>query len=194
MLLTVETIQVALCGLFIADMAAHGYTARIRKWPVMRKALLWLSLTALALCTQWINPVRDGLNNGLATINVTGLTEIAFADVIFAVCFVFIVETSEVAQALFGNVVMRTLGRLTAGMYLLPPAIVFTAVPNTALSMSNSGAQPSSILGVSWVLTFAICLAVSPFFHLFVECPSKLVGEYFADFVERSALSSPLPF
>lgn len=177
--------QIAAAGLFIADMAAHGQTARIRKWPVTRRVLLWLVLTGVALVTQWVNPIRDGLDKGLAKINVTHHTEIAFTDCIFAIALLFIVETSEVAQMIFGNVFMRTVGRLSPGIYLLASPVVFTAVPDVALSMHNSGSNASAILGVSWALMFAVVVVCAVPFHFFVECPSKLAGEYAADFFER---------
>ena len=164
-------------------MAVHGQFRKMQKMNIGIRLALQLGLMTLGLVLQWINPVRNGLNNGMATVNVTGHTEITFADCILCFCTLFVVETSTWCQAVLGNIVMRMLGKLTTGLVLLSPAMVFTVVCDLALSMSNSNSGPSAILGVSWAVLFLACFGLAIVFHFLVELPSSLAGEYFADFV-----------
>jgi len=174
----------ALIGAVLSDMAAHGQFARVRKWPFMRILALQIILLAIGLAIQWVNVVRDNLNKGMATISVLGYDELTFSDLILVTCVMLVFETSGILQAVFGNVVMRLLGKLAPGMYLLAPSIVYTVVPTLAISLRNGGTNGSGIMGVTWVVTFAVCTVAAIPFHFFVELPSKLAGEYFADFVE----------
>lgn len=155
-------------------MHVHGQFARVQKWPIYSRFVVWAILAGIACVTQFINPVRNNLNSGLATINVTNHPELTFADSIFVTCFLVGIETSIVAQHILGNVVMRLLGKLAAGIYLLSGVLTFTLVPNLALSMSNAGSAGSAILGVSWVVLFAASLGLAIPFHFFIELPSKV--------------------
>lgn len=167
-------------------MAAHGQFAKVKRWPFARALILQLVLLAVALVLQFINPVRNGLNNGMSTISVLGHgQDLQFADLIFGTCVMLVFETSSILQAIFGNIVMRLLGKLAPGMYLLAPAIVFTVVPSLGVSLSNNGTSGSGVLGVTWVVTFAICVVAAIPFHFLVELPSKYAGEAFADFTEK---------
>ncbi|KAG0146785.1 hypothetical protein CROQUDRAFT_656973 [Cronartium quercuum f. sp. fusiforme G11] len=173
-------------GLLIADMAAHGHTARLRKLPLVFRLSIRGVLLVLAVVTQFVPVVRNNLNSALATINVQAHTEIAFADWIFVTCVLSILETSELAQKILSLSPFKLLGKLSPGIYLLAPAIVFTIVPDVALSLHDSGTyQASSVLGLSWLLLLAICLGGSIAFHFFIECPSQLFGEVIADLFER---------
>ncbi|KAK4702093.1 hypothetical protein P7C70_g4132, partial [Phenoliferia sp. Uapishka_3] len=179
---------VAIIGLLIADMHAHGHLHRIRtKWPMYQRLTLHGVLIAVALVTQWVPVVRDNINKGLAVINVQDHPELTFCDAIFASCWLFTIETSGLAQTVFGNVVMRNLGKLSAGIYLLAPAITFTIVPNIALSLHNKGSSASSVLGISWVVLFFITIALAIAFHFVVELPSKMLGEVVAEILEGNA-------
>lgn len=175
----------AIIGLAFSDIAAHGHFARVRKWPFMRTLAIQIVLLAIGLAFQFINPLRDNVNKGLATINVTNHTEIAFCDVIFVTCIFLIFETSKITQMVFGNIVMRMLGKLAPGMYLLSAPITFTIVPSLAVSLNNNGTSGSGILGVTWVVCFAISTVAAIPFHFLVELPSKLAGEYIVEFAER---------
>ncbi|GAA5932242.1 hypothetical protein JCM3775_001170 [Rhodotorula graminis] len=177
---------VAVLGLVIADMHAHGHLHRIRtKWATWKRLTLHAVLIAVALVTQWVPVLRDNINSGLHTINVTDHPEITFCDALFAACWLLCIETSGVAQTVFGNVVMRSLGKLAPGMVLLAPAITFTIVPDIALSMSNNGSSASAILGTTWVALFGIVFALSIAFHFVVELPSKMIGEVFVEALEN---------
>lgn len=176
---------IALTGAVLSDMAAHGQFAKIRKWPFMRVLALQIILLAIGLALQWINVVRDNINKGMAVINVTNYDELTFCDFILVTCVMLVFETSGLLQAVFGNIVMRLLGKLAPGMYLLAPAIVYTVVPSLGISLHNGGTGSSGVLGVTWVVTFAICTVAAIPFHFLVELPSKLAGELLADFVER---------
>lgn len=163
-------------------MAAHGQFARIHKFPFLVKLALTIAIIAFGCAIEFIGPIRTNLNSALATVNVTDHTEIQFADIIFVACFLLAVEISQPLQWILGNVVMRLLGKLSAGLVLLAPSITFTVVPDLALSMSRSGSNGSAILGVTWVVLFLACFGLAIVFHFLVELPSKLAGEYFADF------------
>ena len=163
-------------------MAAHDQFAKFQKWPFPIRVAVQIAILALGCVIEWVAPIRDHLNSGMATVNVLNHTQIQFADVIFVTCLLLIVETSPILQFVFGNIVMRLFGKLTAGIFLLAPAITFTVVPDLALSMSRSGSSGSAILGVSWVVLFLACFGLAIVFHFAVELPSKFAGEYFADF------------
>jgi hypothetical protein len=167
----------------IADMVVHDQFKRIQKWPFLLRLSVQLALVAIACVTQWIGPIRDNINYGMNVVNVLHHTQIQFADVIFVTCFLLVVESSTICQFVFGNVVMRLLGKLTAGLFLLAPIMTFTVVPDLALSMHRSNSSSSAILGVSWAVLFLACFGLAIVFHFAVELPSKLAGEYFADFV-----------
>jgi peptidoglycan/LPS O-acetylase OafA/YrhL len=175
----------AIIGLALSDIAAHGHFARIRNWPFMRTIAIHIVLLAIALAFQFVNPLRDNVNKGLAVINVTNHDEIQICDVIFVACIFLIFETSKIAQVIFGNIVMRMLGKLAPGMYLLCAPITFTVVPSLAVSLSNNGTSGSGILGVTWVVCFAISVIAAIPFHFLVELPSKLAGEYTINFLEK---------
>lgn len=153
---------------------------------------LQIVVIVVAFVIQWVNPIRDHLNSDLATINVTSHGEITISDSILAVAILFVVETSPVLQFVFGNVVMKLLGRLSAGIYLLAPAITFTIVPDLALSLHNGGSKPNSILGITWVVLFFACFGLAIVFHFVVELPSKWAGEYFAYFIENWGKEVPV--
>ncbi|GAA5862322.1 hypothetical protein JCM5296_005942 [Sporobolomyces johnsonii] len=177
---------VALLGLVISDMHAHGHLHTIRtKWPMWLRLSLHAVLIAIALVFQWVPVIRDNVNYGLSVINVTGHPEITFCDSIFVACWLFCIETSGFAQNVLGNIVMRTLGKLAPGMYLLAPAITYTVVPNIALSMHNNGSSASAVLGSCWIAMFAIVIALSIAFHFIVELPSKMVGEVIVELLEN---------
>lgn len=176
---------IALIGLMFSDLAAHGQFTRIKKWPILRILGLQILLLAIALCFQFINPVRDNLNSAFATLNVQYNTDLTFCDMVFATCIMFVFETSTILQIVFGNVAMRLVGKLSAGIYLLAPAIVYTVVPSLGISLRRNGTTGSGVLGVTWVVTFAICVVAAIPFHFLIELPSKLAGEYFADFAEK---------
>jgi len=176
----------AIIGLALSDIAAHGHFARMRKWPFMRTLAIHIVLLGIALAFQFVNPLRNNVNKGLSVINVTDHDEIQFCDVIFVTCIFLIFETShKIVHVIFGNVVMRMLGKLAPGMYLLCNPITYTVVPSLAVSLSNNGTSGSGILGVTWVVCFAISLVAAIPFHFLVELPSKLAGEYFIDFMEK---------
>ncbi|KWU46719.1 hypothetical protein RHOSPDRAFT_3080, partial [Rhodotorula sp. JG-1b] len=176
---------VAVLGLVIADMHAHGHLHTIRtKWALWQRLSLHAVLIAIALVFQWVPVLRDNVNSGMATINVTDHPELTFCDALFAVCWLFCIETSGLAQNILGNVVMRSLGKLAPGMVLLAPAITFTIVPDIALNMHNNGSSAQAVLGTCWIAMFAITVALSIAFHFFVELPSKMIGEVFAELME----------
>lgn len=182
-----------LTGLFIADLAAHGHIAKMRKMPMLSRIGVRLGLITFALATQWISVVRDNLNSGMAKINVQSHGELTFADWIFATVIVFVVETSDVAQMILSSIVFRFLSKLSAGMYLLAPAIVFTIIPTVALKLHDTQTyQASGVLGISWGILVASCLAGGLLFYVLIECPSKLVGEVVVNFVERLGIDPQL--
>ncbi|GAA5958423.1 hypothetical protein JCM3765_007872 [Sporobolomyces pararoseus] len=177
---------VAILGLVIADMHAHGHLHTIRtKWPAYLRLSLHGVLIAIALVFQWVPVIRDNVNYGMGVINVTGHPEITFCDAIFVACWLFCIETSGLAQNVFGNIVMRTLGKLAPGMYLLAPAITYSIVPDIALNMHNNGSSASSVLGSTWIAMFAIVVALSIAFHFLVELPSKMIGEVVCEWLEN---------
>lgn len=175
----------ALIGMVMSDMAAHGHWAKIRKQPWTRALILQVVLIGVALALQFVNPARNALNNAFATINVTGNTDLTICDLIFATCFMIVFETSPICQAVLGNIVMRYLGKLAPGIYLLAPAITYTVVPTLGISLKNSGTSGSGVLGVTWVVCFAVCVVAAIPFHFLVEYPSKIAGNYFGNFVTR---------
>ncbi|KAM0755808.1 hypothetical protein T439DRAFT_282416 [Meredithblackwellia eburnea MCA 4105] len=178
---------VAFIGLAIADMHAHGHLHRIRtKWPMYQRLTLHLVLIAVALVTQWVPVVRDNINKGMAVINVQNHPELTFCDAIFASCWLFTIETSGLAQTVFGNVVMRNLGKLAAGLYLFAPIFTYTIIPDLALRLHDGGSKASSVLGVSWVVLFLAAFGVAILFHVVVELPSKLLGEVVAELLESA--------
>lgn len=184
--------QLAFIGLAIADMHAHGHLHTIRtKWPAYQRLALHGVLIAVALVTQWVPVIRDNVNRGMAVINVQDHPELTFCDAVFAACWLLTIETSGLAQTVFGNVVMRSLGKLSAGMFLLAPAITFTIVPNLALSLHNNGSGASAVLGISWVVLFVVTVALAVAFHFLVELPSKMIGEVVCEFLEGSAMGGP---
>ncbi|BGP12640.1 hypothetical protein JCM10213_008778 [Rhodosporidiobolus nylandii] len=177
---------VAVLGLVLADMHAHGHLHRIRtKWPAWQRLTLHGVLIAIALVFQWVPVIRDNVNYGLSVINVQDHNELTICDSIFAACWLFCIETSGIAQNILGNVVMRTLGKLAPGMVLLAPAITYTVVPNIALNMHNSGSGASAVLGACWAACFFIVVALSIAFHFVVELPSKMIGEVFVELLEN---------
>ncbi|GAA6004438.1 hypothetical protein JCM10207_000727 [Rhodosporidiobolus poonsookiae] len=177
---------VAILGLVIADMHAHGHLHRIRtKWPVYQRLALHAVLIAFALVFQWVPVIRDNVNYGLSVINVTDHDDLTICDALFAACWLFCIETSGLAQTILGNVVMRTLGKLAPGMVLLAPAITFTLVPDIALNLHNNGSSASAILGVGWIALFGIVVALSIAFHFVVELPSKMMGEVVVELLEN---------
>lgn len=156
----------------------HGQWARLQRLNVGIRLAILAVLVGLVVLVQFINPVRNGLNSGLATINVTNHTDLTFADLITATCFVSIVELSPWIQIVLGNVVFRAIGRVTtAGLYLISAVMTFTAVPTLALSMSRNGSSPSSITGLTWLLMFGASFLLAIPFHFFIELPSKHFGE-----------------
>jgi hypothetical protein len=166
-------------------MHAHGHLHRIRsKWPAYQRLSLHAVLITIACITQFVPVIRNNINYGMSVINVQNHPELTFADSIFAFCWLFSIETSGIAQTVLGNVVMRNLGKLAAGIYLLAPAITFTVVPNLALSLHANGHSASSVLGTSWVVLFTVTVALAIPFHFFVELPSKLLGEMFSEMLE----------
>ncbi|GAA5972274.1 hypothetical protein JCM11641_002385 [Rhodosporidiobolus odoratus] len=177
---------IAILGLVLADMHAHGHLHKIRtKWPAWQRLSLHAALIAIALVFQWVPVIRDNVNKGLAVINVTDHDDLTFCDAIFAFCWLFAIETSGLAQNILGNVVMRTLGKLAPGMVLLAPAITYTIVPDIALNMHNNGSSASSVLGTCWVAMFFIVVALSIAFHFVVELPSKMIGEVIVELFEN---------
>lgn len=172
-------------GLICSDLAAHGAFARVKKWPFIRTFGIQIVLIAIACALQFINVARNGLNNAMAKINVTNHGELQFADLIFATCFMLVFETSSILQVVLGNVVMRMLGKLAAGMYLLAPIITYTIVPALAVKLSKSGTAGTSVLAVTWVVCFAACTVLAIPFHFLVELPSKLAGEWICEFLEK---------
>lgn len=175
----------AIIGLAFSDLAAHGHFARVRKWPFVRTMAIHIILLGIALAFQFVNPLRDNVNYGLSVINVSNHDEIQICDVIFVTCIVLIFETSKIAQMIFGNIVMRMLGKLAPGMYLLSSPITYTIVPSLAVSLSNNGTSGSGILGVTWVVCFAVSVVAAIPFHFLVELPSKLAGEYVIEFLQK---------
>ncbi|KNE91566.1 hypothetical protein PSTG_15018 [Puccinia striiformis f. sp. tritici PST-78] len=180
-------------GLLIADMAAHGQIAKLRKMSMIGRIGLRIGLLGLALATQWVPIVRDNLNTGMAKINVQSHGELTFADWIFATVILFIVETSEIAQLILSNIVFRILGKLSAGIYLLSPAIVFTLVPTMALKLHDAQTyQASGVLGISWCLLMGASFGSAILFYLFIECPSKLLGEIVVNNIEKMGVDPEL--
>lgn len=180
----------AIIGLTLTDIAVHGHFARMKKWPFMRILALQLLLIAAACAVMFINIVRDNVNKGMSIINVGDHGEIQFVDLFFVTCFFLVFETSPILQLVFGNIVMRWLGKLAPGMYLICPAIVYTLVPTLGVSLSNNGLSGSGILGTTWVVTFAISIVAAIAFYFIVEVPSKLAGEAFANFVTNFGRSA----
>lgn len=162
-------------------MAVHGVFQKIQNWPFLMRLALQLTLLAIGLVFQWINVIRDNVNSGLFTISVLGLREVTFCDMIFVTCALLIVETSPWCQLAFGNIVMRMLGKLSAGMVLISPIIVYTIVPKIAQSMGDDDAAGSSVLGVGWLVTFLASFGLAMIFHFVLELPSKFLGEHFAE-------------
>lgn len=170
-------------GVVICDLAVHGQFEKVQKWPFLSRLALQLTLVAIALVFQWINVIRDNVNSGLATISVLNLTEVTFCDFIFVSCALVVVETSTWCQFVFGNwIVKNTVGRLSAGMVVLSPIILYTVIPRVASSMNASGTVGSSVLGVSWLVLFLVTVALSVVFHFVVEWPSKYAGEWFGNY------------
>lgn len=168
-------------------MHAHGHLHNIRtRWPAWQRLSLHAVLIVIALVFQWVPVLRDNVNSGMATINVQSHPELTFCDAVFASFWLFAIETSGLAQNILGNIVMRTLGKFAAGLFLLAPAITFTIVPDVALSMHNSGSSASSVLGVSWLVLFVITLALAVLFHFVVELPSKMMGEVVVELLESA--------
>jgi hypothetical protein len=165
----------------MADLAAHDQFARIRSWHIAKRMVLQWALVALALVTQWVPVIRDNVNYGLSVINVEDHPDIAFCDSIFVFCLVFLVETSTILQKGFGNVVIRNLGKLAPGIYLLAPSILYTIIPDVALSMHGSGLTSHSVLGVSWLVLFILCHALAVVFYILIEIPSHIAAEWWAD-------------
>jgi peptidoglycan/LPS O-acetylase OafA/YrhL len=120
----------------------------------------------------------------MAVINVQNHPELTFCDSIFAFCVLFCLETSGAAQWALGNVVMRWLGKLSAGMYVLAPSIVYAIIPPVAATLNANGTSLSNTLLISWLILFGSGLAFAIVFHFFVELPSKLMGELFCDAIE----------
>ena len=175
----------AIAGLVLADMHAHGHLHRIRtKWPFYQRALLHVVLIATALVTQWVPIIRNNVNFGLSVINVQDHPELTFCDSIFAISLLICIETSGFAQRILGNVVMRNLGKLSAGMYLLAPSLVFTIIPTLAISLNNNGSSSANVLGVSWLVLFGAGVMFAAIFHVVVELPSKLAGEVVTELLE----------
>ena len=172
-------------------MAVHGEFARLHKMPVGARMIWQVVLLGLIVVVQFINPIRNNINSGLNTINVTHHTEIAFADVLTCAFFVAMIESEPILQKLAGNIVFRTLGRVcTAGFYLFAGLLTFTLVPVIALSMHNSGSSPSAITGLSWVAMFAASFVLSFPFHFIIELPSDHFGERFAKCVRYTGWMS----
>lgn len=177
--------QVAILGLILADMHAHGHLHRIRtRWPAWQRLTLHAVCIVVACVVQWVPVIRDNINSGMATINVQNHPELTFCSSVFAFGWLFAIETSGLAQNILGNVFMRTMGKFAAGIYLLAPAITFTIVPDVALSLHNNGSSASTVLGVSWLVLFIIVLALAVPFHFFVELPSKMMGEVVVELLE----------
>ncbi|KDE09630.1 hypothetical protein MVLG_00037 [Microbotryum lychnidis-dioicae p1A1 Lamole] len=182
---TFNYFAIAIIGLVFADMHAHGHLHRIRtKWSTTGRLALHVTLIAIACVTQFVPILRDNINKGMATINVQNHPELTFCDTVFATCWLFAIETSGLAQNILGNMVMRTFGKASAGMYLLAPAITYTIVPDLALNMHNNGSSASSVLGVSWLVLFIVTVILSVLFHFVVELPSKMFGEVVAELLE----------
>lgn len=176
-------------GLIVADMHAHGHLHHIRtKWPLFGRLAFHGALVAIALVTQWVPILRNNINYGMSIINVQDHPELTFCDSIFAICLLMIVETSGFAQRILGNIVMRNFGKLTAGIYLLSPSLVFTIIPTLAISLHSNGSAASRTLGVSWLVLFAMATLFGGLFHLLVELPSKLIGEVVVEFLEGSGV------
>lgn len=177
----------AILGLVLADMHAHGHLHRIRaKWSAFQRLSLHLVLIVVACVFQFVPVLRDNVNKGMAVINVQDHPELTFCDAIFAFGWLFAIETSGLAQNILGNIVMRTLGKFSAGLFLLAPAITFTIVPDVALSLHNGGSSASTVLGVSWMVLFIVTLALAIAFHFVVELPSKMLGEVVVEILETS--------
>jgi hypothetical protein len=161
-------------------MAAHGRFAQIQSWHILKRFTLQLAFVAVAIVTQWVSVVRDNVNRGLAVINVEDHPEITFCDSIFVLCLVLLIETSTWGQKLFGNIVVRNLGKLAPGMYLLAPSILYGIIPSVATKMHGSGLT-NSILGVSWIVLFVLCHALAVLLYVLVEVPSQIASEWWAD-------------
>lgn len=172
-------------GAVYSDLAAHGVFARMKKWPFVRTLGIHIILVGVACALQFINVVRNGLNNAMATINVGNIAELQFADLIFASCFMFVFESSSILQVILGNIVMRMLGKLAAGMYLLAPIVTYTIVPTLAVSLAKNGSSGMAVTAVTWVVCFAICVVAALPFHFLVELPSKMAGEYIGDMLTK---------
>jgi hypothetical protein len=141
-----------------------------------------MAMVVLALVTQWVPVIRDNVNYGLSVINVEAHAELTFCDSIFVFCLVFLVETSVTLQMVLGNIVVRNLGNLAPGIYLLAPSILYSIVPDVATSMNASTiTSSSSVLGVSWVVLFIVCHALALVFYFAVEIPSYVAAEWWAD-------------
>ncbi|GAA95226.1 uncharacterized protein L969DRAFT_92511 [Mixia osmundae IAM 14324] len=181
---TFNYFALAIIGLVFADMAAHGQFQKVKKWPMSRRLAVQGALIAVALIFQWVSVIRDNLNSAFATINVQNHVEITICDALFATCFLFALETSTLAQRLMGNVVLRNLGRLAPGLYLFAAPLTYTLVPSIAKSMAGAGSSASAITGVTWMALFGVALAISIPFYFFIELPSVLAGELFANLLE----------
>jgi len=193
------TSQLAIIGLALADMAVHGEWAKLQRLNFGIRLAIHAVLIGLVVLVQFINPVRNGLNNGMATLNVTYHTDLTFADLITATCIISVVELAPWVQLVLGNVVLRAIGRVTtAGLFLISAVMTFTAVPTLALSLSNNRSSPSSITGLTWLVMFVASLLLAIPFHFFVELPSKHFGERVrrsccdrADFASSPTTSRP---
>ncbi|MBW0524628.1 hypothetical protein O181_064343 [Austropuccinia psidii MF-1] len=142
-----------LTGLVIADMAAHGHTAKLRKLNLISRISLRIGLLILAFAIQWIPFIRDHLNSAMSKINVQSHNEITFADWILVSVILFVVETSDLAQTVLSNIFFRIMSKLSAGIYLIAPAIVFTLVPTVALKLHDTHTyQAGGVLGISQIL------------------------------------------
>lgn len=120
----------------------------------------------------------------MAVLNVAHHGELTFCDSIFAFCLLYAVETCGLAQELLGSVGMRCLGQLSAGIYLLAPAIVYAVVPPVATALHENGTSLATTLFVSWVVLCGCGLVLAVVFHFLVELPSKVIGELICDGIE----------
>ncbi|POW16320.1 hypothetical protein PSTT_01527 [Puccinia striiformis] len=158
-------------GLLIADMAAHGQIAKLRKMSMIGRIGLRIGLLGLALATQWVPIVRDNLNTGMAKINVQSHGELTFADWIFATNL--------------GKTISRYLS-------IIPSNSIYIST-NDGLKITRcSNLSSFGSLGISWCLLMGASFGSAILFYLFIECPSKLLGEIVVNNIEKMGVDPEL--
>lgn len=177
----------AIVGLVITDLSVHGHFTKIQNWSLIQRSILQFSLLGFGLTIQWIPIIRDSVNKAFAVLNVQDHPELKFVDSIFVVIFLLLIEISPWAQNVLNFSWFVKGGKLSAGIYLLAPSIVFGLIPHLALAMHDQHYSGSTILGVSWLVLFVTASLGGGIFWGLVQVPSKWVREKFREGMMRDS-------